>query len=128
VIHHLLAYADYVNLLIDNIYAINKNTETLIDASKVVGLEVNFEKTKCMSLTFHQNTGKTRNIKIAKRSSTSVSQFRYRGTTVINQNLVQEEIKRVLHFGNACYHSVQNLLYSRLISKNVKIEVVKLGL
>jgi hypothetical protein len=36
-----VAYADDVNLLGDNIDAINKNTETLIDASKEVGLEVN---------------------------------------------------------------------------------------
>jgi hypothetical protein len=43
--HELLAYADDVNLLGDNIDIINKNTETLIDASKEVGLEVNIEKT-----------------------------------------------------------------------------------
>jgi hypothetical protein len=36
--HQLLAYADDVNLLGDNIETINKNTQTLIDASKEVGL------------------------------------------------------------------------------------------
>jgi hypothetical protein len=41
----LLAYADDVNLLGDNIDTIKKNTETLIDASKKVGLEINVEKT-----------------------------------------------------------------------------------
>jgi hypothetical protein len=46
--HQLLAYADDMNLLGDNIHTINKNTETLIDASKEVGLEVNVEKTKYM--------------------------------------------------------------------------------
>jgi hypothetical protein len=46
--HQLLAYAVDVNLLGDNIHAIKKNTETLIDASKVVGLEINVEKTKYM--------------------------------------------------------------------------------
>jgi hypothetical protein len=46
--HQLLAYADDFNLLDDNIDTINKNTETLIDASKEVGLEVNIEKTKYM--------------------------------------------------------------------------------
>jgi hypothetical protein len=40
---HYLAYADDVNLLGDNIDTINKNTETLIHASKEVGLEVNVE-------------------------------------------------------------------------------------
>jgi hypothetical protein len=44
---------------------------------------------------------------------------------VTNQNLIQEEIKRRLNSGNACYHSVQNLLSSRLLSKNVKVRIYK---
>jgi hypothetical protein len=44
--HHLLAYADDVNPLGDNIHTVNKITGTLIDASKEVGLEINVEKTK----------------------------------------------------------------------------------
>jgi hypothetical protein len=47
------------------------------------------------------------------------------GTTVINQNAIQEEIKRRLNWVNACYHSVQNLLSSHLLSKNVKIRIYK---
>jgi hypothetical protein len=46
--HQLLVYADDVNLLGDDIDTINKNTETLIDASKEDGLEVNAEKTMYM--------------------------------------------------------------------------------
>jgi hypothetical protein len=42
--HQLLAYADEMNLLGDDIDAIKKNTETLIDASKEVGLEINVAK------------------------------------------------------------------------------------
>jgi hypothetical protein len=48
--HHLLAHADDVNLLGDNIDTIKKNTEILIDAGKEVGLEINVEKTKYMLL------------------------------------------------------------------------------
>jgi hypothetical protein len=47
------------------------------------------------------------------------------GTTVTNQNLVKEEIKRRFNRGNACYSSVQNLLSSRLLSKTLKIGIYK---
>jgi hypothetical protein len=60
-------HADYVNLLGDNICAIKKNTETLIHASKEVGLEVNTKKTKYMLLSHHQNAGQSYDIKIANR-------------------------------------------------------------
>jgi hypothetical protein len=39
--------------------------------------------------------------------------------------LIQEEIKRRLNSGNACYHLVQNLLSSCLLSKNLKIIIYK---
>jgi hypothetical protein len=45
--------------------------------------------------------------------------------TVTNQNLIQEESKRRLNSGNACYHSVQNLLSSCLLLKNVKVRIYK---
>jgi hypothetical protein len=54
-----------------------------------------------------------------------VSQFKYLGTTVINQNLIQEEIKRRLSSGNACYHSGQSLLSSRVLSRNLKLRIYK---
>jgi hypothetical protein len=54
-----------------------------------------------------------------------VSQFEYLGTTVINQNLSQEGIRRRLNSGIDCYHSVQNLSFFRLLSKNVEIILYK---
>jgi hypothetical protein len=100
----LLAYADDVNLLGDNIATINKSTQTLIDASKEVGLEVNVEKTKYMLVSRDQNAGQNREIKIGNRSFENVSQFKYLGMSVTNQNLIQEEIKRRFNSANACYH------------------------
>jgi len=43
-----------------------------------------------------------------------------------NQNSIQEEIKSRLKSGNACYHSVQNLLSSSLLSKNLKIKIYRI--
>jgi hypothetical protein len=85
--YQFLAYSDDVNLLGDNIDTI-KNKETLIDASKEVGLEINVEKTKYMLLSGHQVVGQNRDLKIAKRLVENVSQFRYLGTTVTNPNSV----------------------------------------
>jgi hypothetical protein len=113
----LLAYVDDVKLLGDNIDTIKRNTENLIDASKEVRLEINVDKTRYMLLSRHQNVGRNRDIKIAYRSFGNVSQFRYLGTIVTNQNLIWEEIKRRLNSGNACYHLVQNLVFSPVVEK-----------
>jgi hypothetical protein len=99
--HHILAYADDVNLLGDNTDTIKKkNMETLTDASKEVGLEINVEKTKYMLLSHHQNVSRNQDIKMANRSFGNVSHLKYLGMTVTNQNLIQEEIKRRLNSGN----------------------------
>jgi hypothetical protein len=122
----LLAYADGVNLMSDNINSIKKNTEALIDAGREVGLEVNAEKTKYMLLSRYRNEGQNHDIKIANRCFEIVAQFKYLGTTVTYQNLIHEEIKIRLNSGNAYYHSVQNLLSSRLLSKNIKLKYTEL--
>ena len=54
-----------------------------------------------------------------------VEEFRYLGTTLTNQNSVQEEIKSSLKSGNACYHLMQNLLSSSLLSNNLKIKIYR---
>jgi hypothetical protein len=71
------------------------------------------------------NADQNRGIKIGNRSFENVSQFKCLGTTVTNQNLFQEEIKRRLNFGNSCYHSVQNHLSSRQLLKYVKVRICK---
>jgi hypothetical protein len=64
-------------------------------------------------------------IKIGNRWFENVAQFRYLGTTITNENLIQAEIKRRLNSDNACYHSVQNLLSSCLLAENIKIRLYK---
>jgi hypothetical protein len=122
--HQLLAYADDVNLLEDIIDTINKK-ENLINASKEVDLEANVEKTKYMLVSCYRNADQNRDIKLAYRSFENVSQFKDFGTAVTNQILIQEKIKRKLNSGNACYHSIQNLLSSRLLSNCLKVRAHK---
>jgi hypothetical protein len=73
-------------------------------------------------MSHHQNAGQNHDIKIAKSSVENVAKFKYLGMTVTNQNLIHEEIKSTVNSDNACYHSVQNLLSSHLLSKNIKIK------
>ena len=70
-----------------------------------------------------QNTGQSHSMKIDNSSIQTVEEFKYLGTTLTNQNSIQEEIKSRLKLGNACYYSVQNLLSSSLLSKKLKIKI-----
>jgi hypothetical protein len=100
-----------LDILGNNIGTIKKNKVTLTDTTKKVGLAVNAGKTtKCTLLSHDQNVGQNHDMKVANRSFENVAQLRYFGMTVTNQNLIQVEIKKRLNLGNACYHSVQNLM------------------
>jgi hypothetical protein len=54
-----------------------------------------------------------------------LAKLKYLGTTWTNQNDKHDEIKSRLNSGNVCYHSIQNLLSSCLISKNLQIKLYR---
>jgi len=121
--HQLLAYDDNVNILGGSVDTVKKNAEALIAATKETGLEVNAHKTKYMTVSRDQNAGRIHSMKIHNSFIERLEEFKYLGATLTNQNSIQEEIKSRLKLGNACYYSVQNLLSSRLLSKNLKIKI-----
>jgi len=78
-----------------------------------------------MVMSRDQNAGRIRSVRIDNSTFERMEEFKYLGTTLSNQNSIAEEINNRLRSGSACYRSVQNLLSSRLPSKNLKIEIYR---
>jgi hypothetical protein len=101
-----------LNYLIGSIHAAKKTPEASIADSEKICLAVNAEEAKHMVMSCGQHAGQNHNITTVHKSFERVEQVKYLGTTLTNQNSIQEEIKCRLKSMNACYHSVQNLLSS----------------
>ncbi|KAJ4447560.1 hypothetical protein ANN_09567 [Periplaneta americana] len=96
-----------------------------IETNKTVGkfIPLNPSITPCSKGI--NNIVRNRNIKIGDLSFEEVEKFKYLGATVTNINDTREEIKRKINMGNACYYSVEKLLSSSLLSKNLKVRIYK---
>jgi hypothetical protein len=73
-----------------------------------------------MFMSWGRNAGRDDSVKIDNSSTERVEEVTYLGMMLTNQNFIQEEIRSRLKLGNACYHLVQNLLSSMLLSKNLR--------
>jgi len=118
--HQLLAYADDVNMLGGSIHTLKENAEALVAATRETGLEVSADKTTYMVVSRDQNAGRIHSVRIDNSTFERVEESKYLGTTLTNQNSIPEEIKSGLRSGNACCHSVQNLLSFRFAIKKFK--------
>jgi hypothetical protein len=120
--YQLLVYTDDINILGGRVHTVKNNAEAIVVVSEEIGLEVNGDKNKYMVMSRDQNAGRSHSIKTDNSSFGRVEEFKYLGTAVTNQNSIQEEIKSRLKSGNACCHSVQNLLSSILLFKSIKVK------
>jgi len=118
--HQLLAYAVDVNILEAIVHTLKENSESLVAATREIGLEVSADKTKYIVMSRDQNSGRIHSVRIDNSTFERVEEFKYLGTTLTNKKSIAEEIKSRLRSGYVCYHSVQNLLSSRLLSKKFK--------
>jgi hypothetical protein len=113
--HHLLVCADVVNM--------RGGAYIQVVASKGIGLGVNTEKAKYMTMSQDQSAGQNNNIQLGNKLFERAEQFKYLGTTLTNKNLIPEGIKSRLKSQSAHYHSGQNLLSSCVLSKSIKIKI-----
>jgi len=93
--HQLLAYADDVIILGGSIHTLKENAETLVAATREIGLEVSADKTR------DQNAGRIQSVRIDNSTFERAEGFKYLGTTLINQNYIEEKIESRLRLGNA---------------------------
>jgi len=121
--HQLLAYADDVPILGGSIHMLKENAEALVAATGEIGLDISVDTTKYMVMVRDQNAGRNQSVRIDKSTFWKVAGFKYLGTTLTIRDSNVAEIRSRLRSGNACYQSVQNLLSSRLLIKNLKIKI-----
>jgi hypothetical protein len=78
-----------------------------------------------MLMSRSQNEGQNHNRKISNGSLETMADFKYLGAAIADQNLIHGEIKSRLNLGDACYHSIENLSSSCLLSRNITIKICK---
>ena len=100
VAHQRLVCGNHFTILGGSVHTVKKDTQAFVVASNEIGLEFIADKTKYMFRSRDQNAGRSHSIKSDNKTYESVEEFECLGTTLTNQNSLQEEIKSRLKSGN----------------------------
>jgi hypothetical protein len=109
----------------DSVNTIKENSETLLETSRDIGLEINAEKTKYMIMSHHPISGQNQNIRISNESFEKVAKFKYLEMTLTNENDIHYEVNTRLNSGMLAIIQSKIFFSSCLISKNLKIKIYK---
>jgi len=85
--------ADDVNILAGSIHTLKENAEALVAATREIGLEVSADKTKYMAMSRDQNAGRIHSVRIDNSTFERVEEFKYLGTTLIDQISIAEKLR-----------------------------------
>jgi len=118
-IETILAYADEVVIMENSRNKVEQTTIKFLEAGKIMGLEVNQEKTKYMCIS--QNDRNDLSLRVDPYVFEKVEAFKYLGININSKNNVHEEIKERVASANRCYYSLLKLFKSKLLSRESKV-------
>ncbi|VVC41593.1 Reverse transcriptase domain [Cinara cedri] len=117
----ILAYADGIVIMGETRDEVINTASKLLKASKTIGLRVNEEKTKY--LTVARRSPNIDHITVDDYIFKKVEVFKYLGVNINSNNDMHEEINNRISCGNRCYYSIRRLLKSKLLSHNSKTQL-----
>jgi hypothetical protein len=120
----MLAYADDIALLGEDLDMIKRLESNLINTAKKVGLTVNEKKTEYLVASRrNRNGGREQYIKIEELKFKRVSQFKYLGTMMTEDKDIKTEVSTRIQLANREYYGLEKVLKSKSLSKALKIKM-----
>ena len=122
---NIVAYADDVDLMAEKIEDLRETVESFVLAARVVGLEVNVNKTKLVRVDRRQAEQVGEELYIGGERVEEVESFKYLGGQVSARRKASEEVLERVASGNRSFFSLKDIFNSRELTRSMKVEVYK---